>query len=478
MFQRKMFIGGKKTIPLTPYTITASTNLSGNTGGSGSTGNGDASPSPSGSSGNMRFGTSWWTTTNSASYYKMLKNSSSPNGSDLYWQNTGGSSPYVGGSAAWLQCCTYNLRYDYLAPINWQRAIYNINGNLASTTWTGEVFTSFASGGSVTVAPTNYAGGTLFIVTVAAEAAGTITISGGEGTGSATSLDAPTSLPRVMNDQWVLLNAGSTGSDGGAVFAYYRSGSVDSGSVTGINVSTQFGGATTSIFVGVSSMTTAEYDTGPIGPVVSPTPSPTSVTPTPTPTISVTPSTTPPPNSPTPTPSVTPTISVTPSITPSTPGAGDTGWMKVSTLSSGTLTNADTGLASSDGVYAYYNAPAFGSNQVQLRCDGLSAALASATTLIGVEIRVTGYRSSGSPVQSNIGPSDGTQLNTNGSLAGMSTSSGSPNVITQGGPTNTLGATIADLQNANSGLVLYLWAPFGSAFDWYFDYIEIRVYYS
>ena len=271
MFQLKMFIGGKKAIPLKPYTITASTNLSGSTGGSGSTGNGDASPSPSGSAGNIRFGTSWWTTTNSASYYKLLKNSSSATGGDLYWQNTGGSSPYVGGSAAWLPCCTYNLRYDYLSPIDWQRAVYNISGNLASSTWTGEVFTTFSMG-SATVTPTNHAGGTLFIVTVAAEAAGTITISGGEGTGSATSLDAPVSLPRAMDSQWVLLNAGSTGSDGGAVFAYYRSGSVNSGNVSGITISTQFGGSTTSIFVGVSSMSTPEYDTGPIGPVVSPTP--------------------------------------------------------------------------------------------------------------------------------------------------------------------------------------------------------------
>lgn len=478
MFQLKMFIGGKKAIPLTPYSITQISANGGTNGGSGGSGSGNAT-SPAGSAGNIRFGTSYYNTTNNTSFYNLTKNTSSPTGANLYSGITGGSSPFQGGSAAWQPCCTYNLNYGYATPVSYQQVVMNLTGNLASTTFAGEVFTTFFTG-SMNIIPTNYAGGTLFIVTVAAEAAGTITISGGEGTGSASSLDA-TGFPMTgLTSQWKLIQTDFNGSDGGAVFCYYRSGSVDAGSATPISITTQFGGSSTSIFVGVASMTTAEYDTGPIGPIVSPTPSPTSVTPTPTPTISVTPSTSPPPNSPTPTPSVTPTISVTPSITPSAPGAGVTGWIPATVLYAGGsgYDGNPNGLLALDSDYATITLPAFANTQIAYKANGLAAALSGATVINGLEIRATGYRTSGTPTVQQIGPSDG--LPGSGSVGLNFTTT--PNTYVYGGPTNLMGFDAATLltmlTSANSGINVYVWAPFGSAMTFYIDYLEIRVYYS
>lgn len=483
---QQMFIGGKAPIPLTPYTLNSLTTVTNATSvGSGSTGNGGINNPTGSSSGQVGFTAAGYTSTTSgtsAGFYNVLAPSNTALGASLLTSKLStGSSPWPGVSTGWGTYGTWN-RYQYSGQVAYGVNSLIIAGVNATTTKTGEGFFGVVDTSlPITITPTNYAGGTLFFVTISVTSGYDITITGGEGTGSASSLDAPSTNGTVMTDAWKLVwGVQNTTNLRTLTFAYYRSGSVSEEIAKPISITASLAGSSVGIInmgIGVSSFSTAAYDTGPVGPVPTPTPSPSMVTPTPTPTISttptitptisLTPSQTPPPASPTP----------TPSVTPSAAGEGDTGWMPCTTLVSGTLTNAAAGLASNDGVYAYYNAASFASTQAFVNCDGLSALLNArgATNLIGVEIRITGYRNgNGTPVQNSIGPSNGS-LNTAGTMNALTSS---PSTIIVGSPTDTLGSDIDTLKSTNSGVNMYMWAPFGQAYNWYFDYIEMRVYYA
>lgn len=158
--------------------------------------------------------------------------------------------------------------------------------------------------------------------------------------------------------------------------------------------------------------------------------------------------------------------------------SSDTGWIPATSIVAGSYTGNANGLLALDNDYSTIALPSFTSTSVAYKADGLAALLADAVAINGVEIRATGYRTAGTPVTNQIGPSNGTPLNGATTLNFTTTSS----TYTYGGSNNLLGYDSASLltmlKNTNSGIEISVWSPFGSTMTFYIDYLEIRVYYS
>lgn len=497
---QQMFIGGKAPIPLTPYTLNSLTTVTNATSiGSGSTGNGGINNPTGSSSGQVGFTAAGYTSTTSgtsAGFYNVLAPSNTALGGSLLTSKLStGSSPWPGVSTGWGTYGSWN-RYQYSGQVAYGVNSLIIAGVNATTTKTGEGFFGVVDTSlPITITPTNYAGGTLFFVTISVTSGYDITITGGEGTGSASSLDAPSTNGTVMTDAWKLVwGVQNTTNLRTLTFAYYRSGSVREEIAEPISITASLAGSPVGIInmgIGVSSFSTAAYDTGPIGPPASPTPTPTitpsAVTPTPTPTISLTPSVT---SSVTPTPSVTPTISTTPtmtpppasatptpSVTPSAAGEGVTNWFNpTSVTSTKRFTNANNMLAC-DGT----NAVGSGTDEQSVSADvnfNLSSELSTATTITGVEIRITGYRTGPSGVTNDIWfePFSGTQRYNIGSL--WSTTPGTTFYIGGQGFLFNSSVALPVSQFSNCRIVLDFEAAVDVTTTWTIDCIQMRVYYT
>lgn len=483
MLQQRMLFN-KKTTSKTPYTINKQTVISNATLGLGSSSSGGINYPTGATSGEIVFTTSASTSNTSgtaAGFYRILDSNNTSLGQAMGFQKlASGSGRLPSVSTGWGTANNGQNRFEAFGQITYRVDNMVINGVLPTTTKQTETFVqnySIGTSNPILITPTNYAGGTLFIVTIVTQYIVDITVSGGEGTGSIKS-NASRVSPLIVDNNWSMVTTPNSISNLSMItVAYYRSGSVTSSSANPISIVVDGAPTSANVGISVSTFTTSDYDTGPIGPIPTPSPSPSQVTPTPTPTvsfsptptpsISVTPTGTPPPGSPTP----------TPSVTPSAPGAGDTGWIGATQWMAGAGTGNPDGLLALDGDYATISVASFASTQVAYKADGLATQLANATTLIGVEIRVTGYLST-NPTVAQIGPSNGTA---GGGATNMNLTT-SVQTKTYGGPTDVFGYNAADLltrlQSPNSGVEIYLWAPFSTAMVGYFDYIEIRAYYS
>lgn len=429
------FLGAKTApIPLTPYSI-ATINTGSAVIGSGSTGSGTAASN--GAVGTMYIASSMYISTTagtSAGHYTWLSPSNSGAGASLYSpKNAVGSTPYPGTSLAYgKQSANSNdrPRFQYSGQATYYNIFFNISGNLPDTVGTGTfVNTTITTPYSMTLTET--AGGSLIIVSVSANSTTGITVSGGEGTGSASTSGTVGTLTN-LGATWQFLGQRTTGSSIMGIFCYYRT----AGTVTPQPIIvTSAGNTSTDVAIGVAYITTPSYDTNPVPPVLN---------------------------------------------------DADTGWVPLSWgysigAAPSNYTNTTIGLASADDVFSDLVTVSGSESQNYFYNSGIKSTLttAGATVLRGVEIRMTGKRTGDDPTIDTLALA----IDNGGSASqygGLTPSTSSINTaIIYGSPTDNWGASMASMLASTSvGIYQYNWGGFSIGTTWSWDYLEMRVYYS
>lgn len=211
--------------------------------------------------------------------------------------------PHLVNSIAWKNNDN-SWRYNFIGQVFGVTRYLRVTGSSAAAVVEGYLHGHASPSASVT--PTVYGGGTLFLLNCIAYGTNPITVTGGEGIGTASTANNTDNVDNI-NENWKLVVKSSHNLAGvnivTGIFAYYRPCSVDAGSAAPIIISSS---GSSEVQCGWASLTESAYSIGSCGPpvtptmtptispsAVTPTPSPGGVTPTPTPTATVTPSTPP-----------------------------------------------------------------------------------------------------------------------------------------------------------------------------------------